>query len=155
MARKLTALLLLALIVFGANAQDGAVLARVQWLTGPRHAMTTCAGDFCRTVIADLHEHAIHTVEFGPYLPEAYLEWRDSYIVTRLSDGAVGLWDATGQFRAYASGEQVASRPIVSPDGRYVALRRTARACACSICSIRSCTARCRFRMNYPSLRRH
>ena len=118
-------MLLALLAVFGAHAQGETVLARVQWLDGLRLAMTTCEGEICRAVIADLPHAAIKTVEFGPYLPEAYLEWRDSYIVTRLSDGAIGLWDATGQFRPYASGEQVDSRPIVSPDGRYVALRLT------------------------------
>jgi hypothetical protein len=124
MARKIVALLL-ALMAFSAQAQNGPVLARIQWLTGPRMAVTTCTGDICRAIIADLPNHTIHTVEFGPYLLEAYLEWRDSYVVSRLSDGAVGLWDATGQFRPYASGEQAASRPTVSADGRYVALRLT------------------------------
>lgn len=125
MARKFIALLLLALIAFSAQAQDEPVLARVQWLDGLRLAATTCEGDACRTIIADLPNHKLYTVEFGPYLPEAYLEWRDSYAVSRLSDGAVGLWDFTGQFRPYASGEQVTARPTVSPDGRYVALRLT------------------------------
>lgn len=125
MARKLIALILLALLTFAAQAQGETVLARVQWLDGPRLAVTACEGDVCRTVIADLRGYKLNTVEFGPYLPEAYLAWRDSYIVSRLSDGAIGLWDATGQFRPYASGEQIDSRPVVSPDGRYVALRLT------------------------------
>lgn len=123
MARRIVALLLLTLIAFSVQAQTPPHLARIQWLTGPRLALTACAGDSCRTLIADLHDHTLYSVAFGPYLPEAYLAWRDSYIVSRLSDGAVGLWDATGQFRPYASGGQVASRPTVSPDGRYVALR--------------------------------
>jgi hypothetical protein len=125
MARKIVALILLALLTFVTSAQGESVLARVQWLDGLRLAVTTCEGDVCRTAIADLHDHKLYTIEFGPYLPEAYLVWRDSYIVSRLSDGAVGLWDFTGQFRPYASGEQVNSRPIVSRDGRYVALRLT------------------------------
>ena len=125
MARKLVALMLLALLAFSTKAQNESVLARIQWLNGQRLAATTCEGEMCRAIIVDLPHTAIKTVEFGPYLPEAYLEWRDSYIVTRLSDGAIGLWDATGQFRPYASGEQVDSRPIVSPDGRYIALRLT------------------------------
>ena len=108
MTRKIVALLLLALLSVSARAQGELVLARVQWLDGLRLAVTTCEGDVCRTAIADLPHHKIHTVEFGPYLPEAYLEWRDSYIVSRVSDGAIGLWDSTGQFRPYASGEQVA-----------------------------------------------
>src|SRR5690606_33130986 len=116
MTRKVIAVILLALIAFGANAQGETVLARVQRLDGARFAVTTCEGELCRTVIADLPHGAIKTVAFGPYLPEAYLEWRDSYIVSRLSDGTVGLWDTTGQFRPHASGEQVASRPIISPD---------------------------------------
>lgn len=125
MTRKVIAVMLLAVTAFCAQAQDSAVLARVQWLDGPRFAITTCEADFCQTLIADLPNHKLYTVEFGPYLPEAYLEWRDSYVVSRLSDSAVGLWDTTGQFRPYASGEQVDSRPIVSRDGRYVALRLT------------------------------
>lgn len=123
MTRKIVALLLLALLTIAVQAQGDSVLARVQWLDGLRLAVTTCEADFCQTLIADLPNHKLYTVAFGPYLPEAYLEWRDSYIVSRLSDGAVGLWDVTGQFRPYASGEQVTSRPIVSRDGRYVALR--------------------------------
>jgi hypothetical protein len=123
MTRKVIAVILLALAAFTSQAQGDSVLARVQWLDGLRLAVTTCEADFCQTLIADLPNHKLYTVEFGPYLPEAYLEWRDSYIVSRMSDGAVGLWDATGQFRPYASGEQVDSRPIVSRDGRYVALR--------------------------------
>lgn len=94
----------------------------LRWLSATELAVVTC-GETCTARIGNVSSGDERLIDFGEYLPEAYLAWRDSYIVTRASDGAVGLWNAATGFRPYTGRNSVTSRPTLTSDGRHLSVR--------------------------------
>lgn len=79
----------------------------VCWLSDTELSVSRCI-ETCASTITDVYSGDVRTVEFGAYILEAYLAWRDSYIVARrMAPSAVGQ----RRFRSYTGESVVLSRP--------------------------------------------
>lgn len=97
-------------------------LARVVWLSGTELAVIHC-DDTCTARIADVFSSQERIIDFGPYVPEAYIAWRDTFVVSHISDRAVGQWNEQDGFRSYTGSARVTSRPTLTSDGRHLSVR--------------------------------
>lgn len=99
------------------------VFARYQWLSGTQLAVTECPDGMCQTLLADIATGEVTRVTLGPYVPEGYVAWRQDYLVTRIADRAVGLWNEAEGFQLLTGSARVTSRPTLTSDGRHLSVR--------------------------------